>query len=67
MFLIFLIFDTAGVVAACEFELPNGNEEPKIEGVADVGVVFGAAEDCANAEGAEPYEGALNPPNPDIA
>lgn len=47
--------DAAGVVAACEFELPNGNEEPKIEGdaaVADVGAVFGAAEDCANAKGA---------------
>lgn len=47
--------DAAGVVAACEFEAPNDNEEPKIEGaaaVAAVGAVFGAAEDCANAKGA---------------
>ena len=59
--------DAVGVVATCEFELPNGNKEPKIDGVAAVGVVFGAAKDCANAKGAEPCEGALNPPNPDIA
>lgn len=47
--------DAAGVVAACEFALPNGDEEPKIEGavaVAAAGAVFVAAEDCANAKGA---------------
>ena len=56
--------DAAGVEAACEFELPNGNEEPKIEGdaaVAAVGAVFGAAEDCANAKGDEDGAGDVVP------